>query len=173
MSDDSRKVRVHPDGKIRWRAIWFSLLLIPINSYWISMAVVWRQVAPTKVSLFINVVFILFLLASLNQWLKWLVPKFAFSQGELLIVYIMLSLASAVSGGDLIRLLVPIQGVPFWFATPENEWAELFHRYIPQNLAITNRQSLAELFEGESSLYRREHLMAWWRPEQKQPLHNR
>lgn len=128
------------------------------------MAVVWHQVAPTKVSLFLNVVFILFLLASLNPWLKWLVPKFAFSQGELLMVYIMLSLASAVSGGDLIRLLVPIQGVPFWFATPENEWAELFHRHIPQNLAITNKQSLAELFEGESSFYRREHLMAWRKP---------
>ena len=148
-----------PDGAIRWRAIWISLLLIPINSYWIAMAVVWRQVAPTKVSLFVNVTFILFVLALLNHLVRKTFPRLALSRRELLVIYIMLCLASAVSGGDLLRLLVPMLGYAFWFATPENEWADLFHRYVPDWIAIKSKRSLADLFRGDSSLYINEHLM--------------
>lgn len=152
------------DRRIGWRAIWISLILIPFNSYWISMAVVWSQVAPTKVSLFVNVVFILFVLAPLNLLLRKLSPKLALSQGELLIIYMMLCLASAISGGDLLRLLVPILGYAFWFATPENEWADLFHRYIPDWMAIKDKQSLADLFRGDSSFYTNENIMVWLKP---------
>ena len=147
-----------------WRAIWISLLLIPLNSYWISMAVVWGQVAPTKVSLFVNVTFIIFVLALLNHLVRRVSPKLSLSQRELLIIYIMLCLASAVSGGDMIRLLVPILGYAFWFATPENEWGDMFHRYIPDWMAIKDKRSLADFFRGDSSLYTKEHLMMWWKP---------
>ena len=153
-----------PDRGIGWRAIWISLIIIPINSYWISMAVVWGQVAPTKVSLFVNVVFILFVLAPLNHLVKKILPKLALSQRELLVIYIMLCLASAISGGDMLRLLVPILGYAFWFATPENEWADLFHRYVPDWIALKNKRSLAGLFRGDSSFYTSENLMEWWKP---------
>jgi len=156
--------RSEMDHRVGWRAVWISLILIPINSYWIAMAVVWSQVAPTKVSLFVNVVFILFVLAPLNLLLRKISPKLALSQGELLIIYIMLCLASAVSGGDLIRLLVPVLGYAFWFATPENEWADLFHRYVPDWLAVKDKRSLAELFRGDSSIYVSDNIMAWWKP---------
>ena len=159
-----RETLLKPDRGIGWRAVWISLLLIPINSYWISMAVVWGQVAPTKVSLFVNVTFILFVLVPLNHLVRKASPKLALSQRELLVIYIMLCLASAVSGGDMLRLLVPILGYVFWFATPENEWADLFHRYVPDWIAIKSKRSLADLFRGESSFYINEHLVTWRKP---------
>ncbi|MFC1715412.1 DUF6785 family protein [Candidatus Poribacteria bacterium] len=152
------------DRRIGWRAIWISLLIIPLNSYWIAMAVVWGQVAPTKVSLFVNVVFILFVLTLLNHLVGKVSPRIALSQRELIVIYIMLCLGSAVSGGDMIRLLVPILGYAFWSATPENEWADLFHRYVPDWFAVKNKRSFSDLFSGESSLYINEHLTAWWKP---------
>jgi hypothetical protein len=152
------------DRKLGWRAIWISLLIIPLNSYWISMAVVWQQVAPTKVSLFVNVVFILFVLVPLNLLIKKVSPKLALSRSELLVIYVMLCLASAISGGDMLRLLVPILGYGFWYATPENEWADLFHRYVPDWMAIEDKGSLSDLFRGDSSFYTIEHLISWWKP---------
>ena len=38
----------------------------------------------------------------------------------------MVSVATALAGHDIIRQLVPMIANAGWFATPENEWTELF-----------------------------------------------
>lgn len=53
---------------------------------------------------------------------------------------------------------------PFWFASPENEHATLFHRYIPQWFTIENKEVLTGFFDGKSSLHTSQHLMAWLWP---------
>ena len=54
------------------------------------------------------------------------------AQGELLIIYPTLSVASALSGESVGQQLVPLISTPFWLATPENKWASLFHRHLPR-----------------------------------------
>ncbi|MEK7397523.1 MAG: DUF6785 family protein, partial [Candidatus Poribacteria bacterium] len=51
-----------------------------------------------------------------------------------------------------------------WFATPENEWAELFIPYIPHWFAMTDRDVLKGYFEGESSFYLSQNMKAWLVP---------
>ena len=146
------------------RSLTIGLVLVIINCYWIMMGRATHQSYPTNISLFFNVVFSLFLLSLFNLLLKRFLPGSALSQGELLVVYVMLSLASALCGLDMIQSLIPIMGHGFMFATPENEWESLFWRFIPRWLAVDDRNSLTDLYRSESTLYTAQHIRAWLSP---------
>ena len=115
----------------------------------------------TNISLYFNVIFSLFLLTLLNLPLRRFLPTSALSQGELLVVYVMLSIASSLAGLDIIQSLVGIMSTPFRFATPENEWANLFWRFIPRWLSVEETGALDNLYDGGSSLYAASHIRAW------------
>ncbi len=123
-------------------------------------AVFWMQY-PTTMSMFFNSVFILFTLVCLNLAVKRWFSQWAFSQGELLTVYIMLNLASTVCATDMIQVLMPMLGHVFWFASPENEWQELFWRYIPNWLTVSDTSVLSGYYNGESTFFEIYKIKAW------------
>jgi len=57
-------------------------------------------------SLIYNVVVTLALLTCLNFLAKCLLPRFALRQGELLTIYVILSISSAIAGHDMMQTLV-------------------------------------------------------------------
>ena len=83
-----------PTSRTRWRAVFIGTLLLPANAYWIASG----EATSTTVSLFFNIIFILFVLLLLNLLLKQIAPHAALNQGELLIVYVMLSISSGNCG---------------------------------------------------------------------------
>ncbi len=147
---------------VTWRAILIGVVLVPVNVYWITVSR--GQGAPTTVSLYFNVIFCVFVLIGLNFIVKVLSPKFTLSQGELLTIYVMLAISSSIAGHDLMRGLSSMLAHPFWYATPENEWADLFHRYIPTWLSVSDKTALTDYFRGESSLYSVENVRLWLKP---------
>ena len=142
-------------------ALTIGILLIIANCYWIAMGRATDQSYTTNISLYFNVIFSLFLLTLLNLPLRRFLPTSALSQGELLVVYVMLSIASSLAGLDIIQSLVGIMSTPFRFATPENEWANLFWRFIPRWLSVEETGVLDNLYDGGSSLYAASHIRAW------------
>jgi len=158
----NRRATPERHGGVTGRAFLLGALLIPPNTYWIMDSA--GQSYPTTVSLFFNVIFSLSLLIAGNALLARFSPKAALTQGELLTVYVMLSLASGIAGHDFLRVLIPMIPHAFWFATPENEWAELFHRYIPDWMAVKDRNLLAEFYRGESTLYTWAHIRGFLAP---------
>ena len=147
------------------RAILVGLLLIPINSYWhIQMTLVWLMNFPAILTLLFNVIFILFFLVVINYPLKQYFPQIAFHQGELLTIYIMLCAATALNGYDMMQCLVSLIGTGTWYATPENEWTELFGHYLPNWLVIKDRSILLPFYEGETSLYVTKYIRGWGLP---------
>ena len=141
------------------------MILIPINCYWIVQIELVQYFAhPTTISLIFTVVFNLFVLTLLNLLLKQFFPKLALSQGELLVIYAMLSLASAIAGHSFMEILVPILGHAFWFATPENDWKNLFLRYIPKWLSVDDKKVLLGYYQGDSTLYTLQHIKGWLTP---------
>lgn len=147
------------------RALLIGLILIPPNCYWVVQSEgVWGTTYLTIVSLFFNVTFTLLILVWLNALYKRLSPKAALTQGELLTIYVMLCLGSSVAGNNLLENLVISLGHGFWFATPENEWSELFFRYVPDWMAVKNKAALTGFYEGESSIYFAENIRAWLKP---------
>ena len=147
---------------VTWRALLVGILLIPVNAYWIMDS--GGQGYPTTVSLYFNVIFCVFVLIGLNFIINVLLPRFTFSQGELLTVYVMLAISSSIAGHDVMRVLISLPAHPFWYATPENEWAELFHRYIPTWLSARDKIALTDYFRGDSSFYSLKNIRFWLEP---------
>src|SRR5947199_158582 len=114
------------------RVLLLAFLLIPLNCYWIiQMERVRQGPYVTSISLFANVVFILLLFISLNALLRCWSPRLALRRGELLLLYVMLSISSGICGMDMIQVLMQIIAFPFYFATPGNHWAEHLFPILP------------------------------------------
>ena len=139
---------------ITFRAVFIGIALIPLNSYWIlHLSYIWDSNRPTSLALLFNVLFTLLVLIAINAILRRIRPSLAFSQSELLTIYAMLCQASVFAGRDMLQVLVPIMGNGFWYATPENEWAQLFHQHLPDWLVVGDLDILRGFYEGESTLY--------------------
>ncbi|MBC7328502.1 hypothetical protein H5T87_10410 [bacterium] len=53
---------------------------------------------------------------------------------------------------------------PFWFATPENKWEELFFDYLPKWLMVPNKEVLKGYYLGWSSFYQGSNWLGWLPP---------
>ncbi len=147
------------------RAFIIALLLIGPNCYWvIMMEKVLRGPYPTSISIFANVIFIFFVLYGLNCLARRIHPKLALNQAEMLLVYTMLGIASAVAGHDSVPSLIMMLGHPYRFATPENHWMAKFGEYLPKQLMVSDMEVLKGYYNGASSLYTTTNIIAWLKP---------
>jgi hypothetical protein len=151
--------------RVTVKAVILGALFIPINSYWImTTEIVWYSGHPTVVSLFFNAVFLLFALSLGNLGVRRVWPRAALRDDEILVVYSMAGIASAIASHDMMEILVPVVGHASWFATPENDWEGLFQHLLPSWLTISDESVLRGYYEGESSLYKPNILRAWLMP---------
>jgi hypothetical protein len=164
-SDDPGGKEAVRRSRIGYRAILLGILLIPLDAYWvIRMEKVLPGPYPTTISLFANAVLILALFVLVNALVRYLFPKQAFSQAELLVTYTMVCIGAALAGHDMIPILIQMMAHPYQFATPENQWMELFGRYLPNWTLISDPEVLRGYHFGNSSIYRWENLSAWLKP---------
>jgi hypothetical protein len=153
------------DRRFRARPLLIALALIPLNSLWIVHTEIVRYAGhPTTTSLFFNVIFSLCILVALNALLRRVRPSWVLSQGELLLVYTLLSLGSAMVGHDMYQVLIATLTHPFWYVTEGNQWESLFFAHLPRWLMMDDPAALRGYFVGNSSFYRAEFLLAWTRP---------
>jgi len=74
--------------------------------------------------------------------------KIGLNAAELVIIYAMMLVASGISAFGMAGFLVPVLGSAQYYATPENEWQELFHQYIPDWMALQDTKSIKYFFDG-------------------------
>jgi hypothetical protein len=72
----------------------------------------------------------------------------ALRRGELVTIYIMMIVAAAIPSWGFTLNLIPLISGFFYYATPENEWAQLIQPHIPAWLAPDSRDAVWKLFEG-------------------------
>ncbi len=154
----------NPPDVITKKALIVGLILVVVNAYWVGIASELWYAVYTLVSPFSNAVFTLVVLIAFNVLLRKLSPRIAFTPAELLLIYIMVTMVSTISGHAMMAILMGTLAHPFWFASPENEWAQLFLHHIPAWLTVHEFEFLAGYYEGESSIYWAEHLRIWVRP---------
>lgn len=96
----------------------------------------------------VGAVFLLFILVGLvNPLLKTLHPSVGLHRREVLLIYIMMVMASPLPSLFAAKFLVQIT-IPFYYATPENEWRELIIPYIPHWLMLDDPEILDSFYEG-------------------------
>ena len=150
---------------VTFRAVILGLALIPVNTYFImANHLKYWSTLPTTISLIYNVIITLIVLIPFNLLIRRFLPSFALKRGEFLTIYVMLSISSAIAGHDMMQTVVPTIPDGFWFATPENEWKQLFWRHLPPWLTTNETASLKDYYEGNSTFYTGGHIRAWLRP---------
>jgi hypothetical protein len=149
---------------ISLRSIVIGIILIIPNVYFLINNHIYLSGLPTTISLFYNVIITLFIIVIINLILSKFAKQWALTQGELLTIYSMLAVGSAVSGHDMLQTVVPALTHGYWYATPENEWQSLFWHFLPKWLMVQDPTKLAVYYQGESSLYWDDHYKLWLTP---------
>ena len=104
-----------------------------------------------------------------NATLKKLGRGWALSPREMLLIYIMVMVGGQPVTYGMTSYLLSIISVPYYLATPENGWADLFHQYIPKWACPQDRQAITWFYQGlppgESIPWRAWLVpLAWWLP---------
>ena len=146
------------------KTIVVGLMLVVVNAYWVGVASELWYAVYTLVSPFSNAIFTLTVLITVNVFLSRFASSLAFTAGELLLIYIMVTMVSTISGHAMMAILMGTLAHPYWFATPENEWAQLFWQHIPSWITVSDTEWLRGYYEGESTIFTSEHLRAWLVP---------
>ena len=151
---------------VTWKSIAITIILIPLNFYWIiagEVGIVGYALNTYAVPVY-NVVFSVLALVLLNIILRRVSGVSIFDNTELLTIYILLSAACALPSITFMTILVTTVGHAFWYATPENEWQQLFWNYLPDWLVVKDKSILTGYYEGKSTLYMLSHIKAWLQP---------
>jgi hypothetical protein len=162
------QAEVASDGRrpaVSLRAVVLGAILIPLNTLWLqSMELVWDSGQPTMLSLFFNAVFTLLVLALANLAVRRWLPRWALTPGELVVVYVMVCLASAIGGHDFLQVLVLMLPSGSYFATAENRWSSLFAEQFSSPLLVTRPEAVRDFWEGGGRLYSVAGLSPWLTP---------
>ena len=153
---------------VTFRCIVIGLVLIPLNAFWLVLSqMVWMSGQPTTLSLFYNVIFIIFLLVVGNQLLRRIKPGWALSASEILVVYTMLAISSALCSIDMLCILVPVLSHAHRANALEGRYEEILP-HIPDWLVVRDAAAVQSAYIGQESMYEPANLipwlgpMAWW-----------
>ncbi|MAJ72993.1 hypothetical protein CMK13_08300 [Candidatus Poribacteria bacterium] len=150
-------------SRIRWLTVILIVIVVPANCWWVTTSLVYGGSSPTQISLYFNAIFSLLVLITINGLVNWFRPnQILFNRAELLTIYTCISVSSGLAGVDRMMVLAPLIGHAHWFASPENDWASLFHHYIPSWLSISNKYVLEGYYKGFSNFYIWPNLVAWF-----------
>ena len=152
------------------KLLFIGLVMLPLNNLWVvDTGITGHGTNFTRVSLFMNVIFVIFALSLINSLLKRYVARFALDMNDMVLIYGMLCVSSAIAGHDIIQRMFPLIGYAFHFATPENDWQALFHRYVPRWLVVTDKSVLVGYYKDrepiyDNTLYIAEYVRTWIGP---------
>lgn len=150
---------------ISWRSIILGALLIPPNAYWVMMVEgIYHRGHPSVMALPWNVVSTVLALVIVNQFLKRYVRRFAFTQPELITVYVMVWVVTMLAGHDSLQLGIPALAFTSYFGDDSNRWNELFTARLPDWLTVKDKTAIKSFFTGYDSFYKPEYVQAWLGP---------
>jgi hypothetical protein len=155
-----------PRRGVSARVIVLSLALIPANVFFIHGFCWLRYDVTGWDSVLENAVAGIFALSLGNLALKRWRPRWAFSVGEMITLYVLVAISTSFVAmvWSIGTTLAGTISYPFWFAGPENHWDELLWPYLPQWLTVSDRAIIEGYYVGNSSLYSLPVVRAWVGP---------
>lgn len=91
---------------------------------------------------------LLFLVLVANPLLKLLGRRLPFTRVELLMIYCMLLFSTLVPGHGAENVFIPVVVSPFYYASPENKYEDLFLHHVPKWFAPQSERAITTFFEG-------------------------
>lgn len=155
-----------------YRAIILGVLLVPVNIFLLLyMEVGFRRSSgwgagpyPSTISLFANTILFLVVLTLINAYIAKRFPSKELQRSELMVIYVMLTISTAIVSIDFLDVLIPMITHPFRFATPENRWEQIIQPHISTWVSMRDPDALKAWYEGNSTLYTWAHIKPWLPP---------
>lgn len=123
--------------------ITFLCLITPYNDYYVRGTFVAGNHFPIG-SFFLFVIILLMGDIALRKFK----PNIALKPAELITIWCMMIVASGIPSSGLIRYHLFMLVAPYYYATPENEWKDLFFQYLPDSIMIEERRAVEYFYEG-------------------------
>jgi hypothetical protein len=98
-----------------------------------------------------GVFFLTVLVFFLNPMLHRIRRGVEFSAAELVVIWVMISAASAVPGYGMMEFFFPFLAAPAYFVSAENQWREALWPHLPEWLYVANRRAAEDFYIGEVS----------------------
>src|SRR5215469_13889134 len=137
---------------LTWRAVLLGLIFTALTDLWIHWAELILggrgHTALANTSIPIGAFNALFLLVTVNIFLTRFLRPLAFSQAELLVIYTMMTVSTVISSSGGLHFIVPTITAAFYYADSSNGWADLFHRYVPDWVAVKDHDALRGFYQG-------------------------
>src|SRR5438132_5249011 len=138
------------------RAVVLGLLFTALTDLWIHWAELVLggrgHTALANTSIPIGAFHLLLLIVDVNIFLTRYLRRYAFTQAELLVIYVMMTVSTVISSSGGIHFIVPTITAAFKYADDSNGWAKLFHQYIPDWIALKDKDALKGFYEGNASV---------------------
>jgi hypothetical protein len=151
-----------PKSNVTVRAIVIGLVMMPVIVYLVALQeMIWHALHWTSMSLPQLGVAVIAIFVFFNFVLKKILGINGLSQNEILVIYVMLAATTAFTAHDNMVCLMGVLAHAFWYATPENDWANLFHNYLPEWLVVDNPKAARDFYKGESSFLNPEYIDSW------------
>ncbi len=117
---------------VTWRSVGVGLFLALLDNLWVTTSEYVFHSSRMQLSHFPISLLALFLLTLLgNALLARLRPASALSPPEILVTLAMGFVGTAIPTSGLTGFFLGIIASPYYFATPENQWAAAFHPHLP------------------------------------------
>jgi hypothetical protein len=151
-------------GAIRARGLLLGLVLVPLVSLWVAGTENVYGGRPTYLSIFFHAVIVLAALVGVNAAVRLLVPRFAFTRAELVLIYVMIGVSSGIVGDQFMAILTPSLSYPFRYANEVNRWETVLIPYLPKWAMVSDPVAVRNFYEGDASIYKLENLRPWLKP---------
>ena len=144
----SRDSEIRLASGLTVRSLLLSIVFILIGNYWIKYTGLITHSGNFAESVPpIPAVAALILVVAINPLIRKAVRKLSLSGAEIIVVYNMVTIAISMSSIGMVRYFLPVLTAPFYFATPENEYA-MFNKYLPHWFVVSDPKAIKESYEG-------------------------
>jgi len=139
---------------LTWRALILGLIFTALTDLWIHWAELVLggrgHTALANTSIPVGAFNVLFLLVVVNLVLTRFLRPLAFTAAELLVIYTMMTVSTVLSSSGGLHFVVPGITAAFYYASSSNGWAGLFHQYIPDWIALKDKDALRAFYVGNA-----------------------
>jgi len=150
---------------LRARVFALAIPLVLLNTWWvIQMEHIHGGPYPTTLSLFANALALLMLLLGWNALAARVRPSCILTRAELLCLYVMLTMGTALAGEDAIPLLIASMVYPFSSSAPHNAWSAPFGEHLPRWTMVSDPEAIKLYYAGNSSFWSANILSVWIGP---------
>jgi hypothetical protein len=137
------------------------LIIVALEEYW-------GPSQPSRMTLVSCMLFLFFWVVVANLWYRRRRPTAALTQGELLVIFSMISVGSTLAGSDVVPALVHIMVEGTHQANDVNKYATNILPYVPEWIRVSDPAVVKAFYLGNSSLFTANHFQAylgpfiWW-----------